>query len=161
MPFGGKVLVLGGDFRQVLPVMHHVAREDSVGHSIKAHKLWRTGPVPVHSLATNMRARGDEEWREYLLKVGGGREPICGHISPFAIRVPDRILAPPGWTHTELAKHVFPGLAAAAKQRAQPNCPAELRQFWSDRAILTATNAMVDEVNAHILGELDQTTLET
>ena len=117
--------------------------------------------MPTHSLATDMRARGDEEWREYLLKVGDGREPIGDKISPFAIRVPDRILAPVGWTHAELAKHVFPRLAAAAKQSAQPNCPAELRQFWSERAILTATNAMVDEVNAHILGELDQTTLKT
>ena len=89
MPFGGKVLVLGGDFRQVLPVMPHVAREDVVGHSIKAHTLWKTGHVTVHSLATNMRACGDVEWREYLLKVGDGREPICDQISPFAISVPD------------------------------------------------------------------------
>ena len=62
--FGGNVLVLGGDFRQVLPVMPHAVREDVVGHSIKAHTLWKTGHVTVHSLATNMRARGDEEWRE-------------------------------------------------------------------------------------------------
>ena len=47
MPFGGKVLVLGGDFRQVLPVMPHCAREDIVGHSIKAHNLWIDGLVSV------------------------------------------------------------------------------------------------------------------
>ena len=47
MPCGGKVLVLGGDFRQVLPVMPHCAREDIVGHSIKTHRLWIAGLVSV------------------------------------------------------------------------------------------------------------------
>ena len=36
LPFGGKVVVLGGDFRQVLPVMPHASREEIVGHAIKA-----------------------------------------------------------------------------------------------------------------------------
>ena len=44
-PFGGKVLVLGGDFRHVLPVMPHSAREDIIGHSIKTHNLWINGLV--------------------------------------------------------------------------------------------------------------------
>ena len=38
-PFCGKVLVLGGDFRQVLPVMPHSSREDIIGHSLKVHDL--------------------------------------------------------------------------------------------------------------------------
>ena len=70
LPVGGKVLVLGGDFRQVLPVMPHCAREDIVGHSSKSHRLWIDGLVSVVSLATHMRARGDEEWRTYLLCIG-------------------------------------------------------------------------------------------
>ena len=56
MPFRGKVLVLGGDFRQVLPVMPHCAREDIVGHFITAQTLdsWFGDRI---SLATNMCAR--------------------------------------------------------------------------------------------------------
>ena len=99
---------VGGDFRQVLLVMPHSAREDIVGHSIKSANLWINGLVSVHSLATNMRARGDEEWREYLLRVGDGTEPVCESISPFAVRVPDRILAPRQWTHADLARRIFP-----------------------------------------------------
>ena len=30
LPFGGKVVVLGGDFRQVLPVMPHCSRDEVV-----------------------------------------------------------------------------------------------------------------------------------
>ena len=56
VPFGGKVLVLGGDFRQVLPVMPHCSREDVVSHSLKAHPLWLEGHVKVFRLNENQRA---------------------------------------------------------------------------------------------------------
>ena len=139
--------------------MPHSSREDVIGHSLKAHKLWTQGYVSVHPLATNMRAREDDAWRRYLLIVGDGTTPICEQVSPFEVRVPDQILAPRGWTHADLARHVFPDIAAAARQSAQSNCPPELQQFWRERALLTATNAMVDEVNAHILQELSRTLL--
>ena len=47
LPFGGKVLVLGGDFRQVLPVMPHCSREDVVSHSLQAHLFWKQGQVLI------------------------------------------------------------------------------------------------------------------
>ena len=87
--------------------MPHCAREDIVGHSIKAHNLWIDGLVSVFSLATNMRARGDEEWREYLLRAGDGAEPVCEAVGPLAIRVPDRIIAPRQWGHADLARRIF------------------------------------------------------
>ena len=124
LPFGGKVLVVGGDFRQVLLVMPHCARAYIVGHSTKSHRLWIDGLVSVFSLATNMRARGDEEWRKYLLRIGDGTEPVCEAVSPFAIIVLDRILAPREWSHAELARHIFPDLATATTQSSQPNCPS-------------------------------------
>ena len=98
-----------------------------------------------------MRARGDEEWRKYLLRIGDGTEPVCEAVSPFAIRVLDRILAPREWSHAELARHIFPDLAVAATQSSQPNCPSELLDFWKERVVLTATNAIVDEVNNDML----------
>ena len=94
LPFGGKIVVLGGDFRQVLPVMPHATREDVIQHSIKAHDFWKNGFVKVHALHQNMRARDDEDWREYLLAVGDGRVPVCYDIGPFAIRLPEHLLAP-------------------------------------------------------------------
>ena len=108
-----------------------------------------------------MCARGDEEWRKYLLRIGDGTEPVCETVSPFAIRVPDKILAPREWSHAELARHIFPDLAAATTQSSQPNCPSELLDFWKERAVLTATNAVVDEVNRDMLGELPRETLVT
>ena len=86
-----------------------------------------------------------------MLRIGDGTEPVCEAVSPFAIRVLDRILAPREWSHAELARHIFPDLAVAATQSSQPNCPSELLDFWKERVVLTATHAIVDEVNTDML----------
>ena len=98
VPFGGKVVVLDGDFRHVLPVMPHGSRETIVGHSIQRHPLWASGEVCIHRLAYNMRAREDEPWRQYLLQIGDGAVPRATQISPYAIRVRDDIMAPAQWS---------------------------------------------------------------
>ncbi|XP_030058284.1 uncharacterized protein LOC115469629 [Microcaecilia unicolor] len=40
-PFGGKVLLLGGDFRQTLPVVPHANQTQIIESSIKFNKLWK------------------------------------------------------------------------------------------------------------------------
>lgn len=40
-PFGGKVLILGGDWKQLPPVVEHGTREDQVDESIKMDPLFR------------------------------------------------------------------------------------------------------------------------
>ncbi|KEH21798.1 PIF1-like helicase [Medicago truncatula] len=39
-PFGGMILVLGGDFRQILPVVRKGTRQDIVDASINSSKIW-------------------------------------------------------------------------------------------------------------------------
>ena len=39
-PFGGKVVVFGGDFRQILPVVIKGSREDIVGSCLRRSTLW-------------------------------------------------------------------------------------------------------------------------
>ena len=39
-PFGGKYMFLGGDFRQVLPVVPRAGREGTVRQCIKYSHLW-------------------------------------------------------------------------------------------------------------------------
>ena len=136
--------------------MPHCSRDDVVGHSIKAHPLWVAGSITIHFLRHNMRAREDGDWREYLLDVGDGNIETLASVGEFSIRIRDDILAPRGWTSMDLVRHIFPELLAAAHQSVQPACPPELRAFWGERAILTATNAMVDEVNNAILHEFPE-----
>ncbi|XP_057432736.1 uncharacterized protein LOC130725533 [Lotus japonicus] len=53
VPFGGKVVVLGGDFRQILPVVSKGSRSDIVGSAINASYLWKY--CTVLKLTKNMR----------------------------------------------------------------------------------------------------------
>jgi len=53
--FGGKVVVLGGDLRQILPVVEGGSRAEIVNATIVNSPLWKT--VTVLSLNINMRLR--------------------------------------------------------------------------------------------------------
>jgi len=80
--FGGKVVVLGGDFRQILPVIPHGTRTDIVASTLKRSYIWSN--VDVRHLTINMRAiLGSDESKEnqqhfmnYLLRIGDGIESI-------------------------------------------------------------------------------------
>lgn len=52
-PFGGKVVVLGGDFRQILPVIRKATRADIVSSAVNSSKVWDT--CKVLRLTKNMR----------------------------------------------------------------------------------------------------------
>ncbi|UYV80906.1 hypothetical protein LAZ67_19002143 [Cordylochernes scorpioides] len=54
LAFGGKVVVLGGDFRQVLPVVPRASRAEIVAACIKRSKLWPL--FVILRLTQNMRA---------------------------------------------------------------------------------------------------------
>jgi len=74
VPFGGKLLILGGDFRQVLPVVPHATPEQIVAETILYHYTWREKMMRKYTLTENMRARQDgghnDAFREWLLRVG-------------------------------------------------------------------------------------------
>ncbi|KAL7139442.1 hypothetical protein ABFS83_09G051100 [Erythranthe nasuta] len=53
IPFGGKVVVLEGDFRQILPVVLKASRQDIVHATINSSSLWRQ--CKVIKLNKNMR----------------------------------------------------------------------------------------------------------
>jgi len=74
VPFGGKIIILGGDFRQVLPVVPHASRAATVQNSIKFSTLWPL--FKVFKLTKNMRASANEcEFANFLLEIGNGQYP--------------------------------------------------------------------------------------
>jgi hypothetical protein len=72
LPFGGKTIVFGGDFRQVLPVVRKGSRAQTVGASLWMSYLWDS--MRHLKLVRNMRAKSDPWFAEYLLRIGGGYE---------------------------------------------------------------------------------------
>jgi len=95
-PFGGKIVVLGGDFRQVLPVIPKANKSQIMSMILKRSDLW--SEIKKLSLKINERVkRGGNatdvlEFSEFLLEVGEGRVSIENDISPNTIAIPDNYL---------------------------------------------------------------------
>ncbi|XP_047124872.1 uncharacterized protein LOC124806981 [Hydra vulgaris] len=74
-PFGGKVILMGGDFRQILPVVKRGQPADIVEACIKCSQHWQY--VQRFSLTENMRVQAEEEeFSQWLLKLGSGTLPL-------------------------------------------------------------------------------------
>lgn len=78
--FGGKVIVFGGDFRQILPIVPRADRSDIVNASINSSYIWDS--CEVLTLTKNMRLQQNpmstnsqelKDFSEWLLKVGEGK----------------------------------------------------------------------------------------
>ena len=53
LPFGGKIIILGGDFRQLLPVQRNSTKDEVISLCIKHSSLWKH--FRIHHLTQNMR----------------------------------------------------------------------------------------------------------
>ncbi|XP_063781211.1 uncharacterized protein LOC134929546 [Pseudophryne corroboree] len=78
-PFGNKTVVVGGDFRQTLPVVTRGTQTDILECCIKASPLWKN--FTHLTLTTNMRSKGQDQHNEWLLQVGMGNVPTISDIS--------------------------------------------------------------------------------
>lgn len=74
-PFGGKVMVFGGDFRQVLPVVPRGTRAQITDATLLRSYIWEN--VHKVNLVQNMRAQSDAWYSEFLLRIGNETEEAC------------------------------------------------------------------------------------
>uniref|UniRef100_A0A8I6XRH8 ATP-dependent DNA helicase n=1 Tax=Hordeum vulgare subsp. vulgare TaxID=112509 RepID=A0A8I6XRH8_HORVV len=112
LPFGGKVVVFGGDFRQVLPVVTRGTRAQITDATLLRSYLWEK--IRKIRLTRNMRAHADPWFSEYLLRIGNGTEETIGDDY---VRLPNDIVI--AYTEDETAMNkliedVFPSLHANA-----------------------------------------------
>lgn len=70
-PFGGKVVVFGGNFRQVLPVLPRRTQQEVVDASVVSSYLWPM--FTKFRLTENIIAREDPQFSEFLLSLGNGQ----------------------------------------------------------------------------------------
>ncbi|KAK1360144.1 ATP-dependent DNA helicase [Heracleum sosnowskyi] len=102
LPFGGITILLGGDFRQTLPVVLEKGREEIVASSITKSPLWRS--CKVFPLLENMRIERNVPpitidgrnvaFKDWVLALGDGSEPsflLGDDPDPSWIKIPDEV----------------------------------------------------------------------
>jgi ATP-dependent DNA helicase PIF1 len=160
LPFGGKVFVMGGDFRQVLPVVQRGSRADIIDACLKSSQLWQH--VRVYKLQTNMRvqrllsegtadavakAAELQDFAEYLERIGDGTEPVYHDIGEDFVLIPPNMCCS-GNTIQDLIEEVYGGIQGCDTADARKN-------FLAERAILTPLNENVDVLNVTVNGMYD------
>lgn len=70
LSFGEKLIVLGGDFRQILPVIKNGFRSSIIEETIKYSNLWKL--FEILKLKKNIRSI-DESFSKLLLDIGEGK----------------------------------------------------------------------------------------
>ncbi|XP_074282847.1 uncharacterized protein LOC141607394 [Silene latifolia] len=71
--FGGKIVVFGGDFRQVLPIIPKSTLQKAINSSFVMSPLWHE--LERLHLTVNMRVMGDPAFCDFVLSVGNGSHP--------------------------------------------------------------------------------------
>ncbi|CAN6807622.1 unnamed protein product, partial [Brassica oleracea] len=145
-PFGGKTILLGGDFRQTLPIISQGTRQDCVAASINRSYLWEF--VQMFVLSQNMRINKTEvEFAKWILSVGDGTAPKdnskgINYSYEDHIYVDDSLmLITDKEPISALAKHVYTSF-----EENYTNI-----DYLRDRAILSPRNNTVDVINSEIL----------
>lgn len=136
-PFGSKVFVIGGDFRQTLPVVPRGSRTEIIETSIKSSPLWKE--FTSLKLFTNMRCKGQNQHNSWLLQLGEGTLPTdCEIDEEDIVEIPRQMI-----TNLDLCDVIF-------GDNLQTMAASELSQ----RIIVAPTNARTLEMNNRIISKL-------
>lgn len=152
--FGGKFVLLGGDLRQILPVVEGGGRAQVVDAAVVNSPLWKQ--VTILTLNINMRLRCPDLTPEKLSeiasfsrwvldiregKIATVRSDSGGEGAWINLRR-DLLLTPEGDKVSCIVDNVlYPELSI---RYADP-------RYLSSRAILTPTNELVDSINSHMV----------
>ncbi|KAL4609736.1 hypothetical protein ACB092_08G002900 [Castanea dentata] len=137
-PFGGKVVVLGGDFLQILPIVRKGRREDIVQSSIIKSYLWND--CHVFKLQTNMTLLQNNMSRIETSSIKDFRDGDNNISIPS-----DLIIQPLENPMQDIIDNTYPGLE---NKYTDPS-------YLQDRAILAPTNEVVEELNDYIVSSLN------
>jgi len=162
IPFGGKVVVLGGDLRQILPVVEGGSRAQVVHATIVNSPLWFH--VKILNLTENMRLSAFTTdpskhqdltyFAAWLLDVGEGNvQSIAkeGEAEPSWIKIPHDLLLTTSGDKLDCIVHaLYPDLLQRYKDEI----------YLQERAILAPTNEIAETVNDYIVSLLPATATE-
>jgi ATP-dependent DNA helicase PIF1 len=151
-PFGGKVVILGGDFRQILPVVRGASKLDIMKSAVNSSKLWQS--CKVLKLTKNMRLSGDgtsdsakeiKDFAKWILKIGNG-DMVADEDGQSIMDIPEELCIPPCDNPLQaLVDFVYPGIVNNIDNQ----------RIFEDKAILAPTLDSVEEVNEYVLSLIE------
>ncbi|XP_028804724.1 uncharacterized protein LOC114759678 [Neltuma alba] len=151
-PFGGKCVVMGGDFRQILPVVPKGGRADVVDSSINSSELWNH--CKLFNLTKNMRLSTTEcpiqqtkihQFSKWLLDVGEGKLGLP-HDGITDITIPEEILI-------KCSDDPIASIVTATFPSLRENIMSS--NYLMNRAILAPTIEVVEQINDYMCSMLD------
>ena len=80
-PFGGKVLLAVGDFRQTAPIVSGAGKSDTIAASIQSSRLWTA--FHILRLHAPIRNAEDIEYAEFVDAIGDGNHGYDCHSVPL------------------------------------------------------------------------------
>jgi hypothetical protein len=151
LPFGGRLMIIGGDFRQILPIQKRAGKDALIGLSVRHSYLWKN--FKVFRLKKNQRVlnvvQGDdsvmearEDFAGWLLKFGDGETPMD---EDEYVEIPNYVIA-----KKDLIEETFGEFIRKNDLTGMSN-----------RVILTTTNDRVNEINDRVLGMLKDNDMKT
>lgn len=142
MLFGGKTVLLSGDFRQILPVIPRGSIGQIIDSCINKSQLWQF--FTVLKLTKNMRVQHDcptIHFPSFLLKIGEGLHSRHKLFEPDYFEMPPQFLLPT----TKDPKSNIKGLIDFVYDDLTTNYKSN--NYFSERVILAPLCAVVQTIN--------------
>lgn len=136
LPFGGVIILFGGDWEQCLPVIEHGHEEEIIDSTIQHSYLWPH--IQVLHLHENMcLAHGDTDadFAQWLLDIGHG----CNSSSNGNVEIPEHMTV---HSADNLINIIYPDIDCT---------PPPPQSYFTNRMILAPRNDDVTNINNTIL----------
>ena len=160
-PFGGKVMLLSGDFRQILPIVPKGTETQIIDQCIKHSVLWQH--FIKQRLTINMRVRSApdashasdlQNFADFLLQIGEGHHATFSGLDQSLAKLPiDMILPRTNKLEDDLRSLITKVYPELHRYYRDP-------KFFSDRSILSPLNADVTTINNVVLDRLPERLME-
>ncbi|KAG2991340.1 hypothetical protein PC128_g11644 [Phytophthora cactorum] len=176
-PFGGKVFVLSGDFRQILPVVVRGTPAQTIDACLKSSTLW--SKFQQLHLRENMRVMSAQnestatelaEFSEFLLQVGEGRHESNPVLGLDCLKIPKNMLIEnpvEELSEDREDEDIRPGAIPRGLMRVVDDMYADINnpeiandEYFANRTILTTTNAVVQSINEAVAQRLERVSRE-
>ena len=123
-PFGGKNVIIAGDFRQILPVKRN--EFETMESCIKESRLWKyfeQDPLVINERVNSMKRKGlepDEEYADWLLKLGinelqNYEIPNLDRDASNFIKIPEKLIDKTSESLEEFIENMYPDMGNEEK----------------------------------------------